>query len=144
MRRQGLALGDGAALKGLAGLEQPRIAAPYQRFGMVGIGRQRLVDQFQGAVERLLVAVHAGKHVLAHLEVEALLGEDRETDRKRQHEKGDQAHDAASLDWRARRSRLASQPMPMPAIMPPTAPEAWIHNGSTRRAGRTPNSTPMA
>ena len=123
LRRQGLAVGERAALKRLARQEQPSIAAPDQRFGMIRIGRQRVVDQLHGAVERGGVAVHAGEHVLADLEVEALLGEDGDARRQRQHEKDDQAHRATTIERRARRSRLASQPMPMPATMPPTAPE---------------------
>ena len=123
LRRQGLAVGERAALKCLAGLEQARIAAPDQRLRMVWVGRQRVGDQFHGAVECCLVTVHAGEHVLTHLEVEALLGEDRETGRKRQHKDSDQAHGVTIVERRARRSRLASQPMPMPATMPPTAPE---------------------
>jgi hypothetical protein len=91
---------------------------------MVWVGRQSVGDQFHGTVECRRVAVHAGEHVLADLEVEALLGEDGEACRQRQHKNHDQAHGATMVERRARRSRLASQPMPMPAIMPPTAPEA--------------------
>ena len=39
---------------------------------MIGIGRQRAVDQRHRALERFLVAVEAREHVLAHLHVEAL------------------------------------------------------------------------
>jgi hypothetical protein len=123
LRRQGLALGDRAALERLDGQEQPPVAPPHQRLRMIRIGRQRVGDQLHGAIERRRVAIHAREHVLANLEVEALLGEDGEARRQHQHDNGDQAHGTTSVERRARRSRLASQPMPTPATMPPTAPD---------------------
>ena len=59
---------------------------------MVGLARQRVGDQRHGAVEGHGVAVHAGEHVLAHLEVEALLGERGEARREDQQQKDDGAH----------------------------------------------------
>ena len=49
--------------------------------------------------------------------------EDGNARRQRQHKNHDQAHGATLVERRARRSKLASQPMPIPATMPPTAPE---------------------
>jgi hypothetical protein len=58
----------------------------------IGGARQFTGDQLHGAVEGHGVAVHAGEHLLTHLEVEALLGERGQAHREEQQKKSDPAH----------------------------------------------------
>ena len=92
LREELLAAGKVAALEGLTRHEQAGVAAPYQRLGVVRLARQRVGDQLHGAVEGNGIAVHAGEHVLAHLEVEALLGERAEAHGEDQQQQDDRTH----------------------------------------------------
>ncbi|MBI2740939.1 MAG: hypothetical protein HYX38_30945 [Rhodospirillales bacterium] len=59
---------------------------------MIGLACQCVVDQLHGTVEGNGVAIHAGEEVLAHLEVEALLGQRGQARREDEQEKGDCTH----------------------------------------------------
>ena len=148
LRGEGLAFGDRAALERLASQEQPSVAPPYQRLGMVRIGGQRIGDQLHGAVEGGRVAIHAGEHVLAHLEVEALLGEDGQTGRKLVTAPAREGRSGAwcnlrrsggrgAAGWRASRCRCR-RPCRRPR------PKGRSRTARRAGAGRTPNSTPIA
>jgi hypothetical protein len=67
-------------------------AAPDQRFGVIGVLDQYVGDQLHRPLESHGIAVHAGEHVLAHLEVEALLGKRGDAHRECEQQDGQGAH----------------------------------------------------